>query len=105
MSLKGKRRAPTRAERTMACTPGSGWEKGQVEMQVSDVRGRPIVPIPRGRSYAELNERLTDECIEDAKKQPHRTTRARRCDCQRRRDYVPAAAQRCGMSLGSSLFP
>ena len=57
----------------VACTPGAGWEKGQVEKQVGDVRGRLFVPIPRGRSYAEINEWLMDRCIEDAKKRPHPT--------------------------------
>ena len=37
----------------VACTPGAGWEKGQVEKQVDHVRGRLFVPIPRGRSYAD----------------------------------------------------
>ena len=55
----------------VACTPGAGWEKGQVERQVGDVRGRLFVPIPRGRSYAEINAWLMDRCIEDAKKRPH----------------------------------
>ena len=40
----------------VACTPGAGWEKGQV----GDVRGRLFVPSPRGRSYAEINEWLMD---------------------------------------------
>ena len=57
----------------VACTPGAGWEKGQVEKQVGDVRGRLFVPIPRGRSYAEINAWLMDRCIEDAKKRPHPT--------------------------------
>ena len=57
----------------VACTPGAGWEKGQVEKQVGDVRGRLFVPSPRGRSYAEINEWLMDRCIEDAKKHPHPT--------------------------------
>ena len=51
----------------------AGWEKGQVERQVGDVRGRLFVPSPRGRSYAEINEWLMDRCIEDAKKRPHPT--------------------------------
>ena len=46
----------------MACTPGAGWEKGQVEKQVADVRGRLFVPSPRGRSYAEINAWLMDRC-------------------------------------------
>ena len=57
----------------VACTPGAGWEKGQVERQVGDVRGRLFVPIPQGRSYVEINEWLMDRCIEDAKKRPHPT--------------------------------
>ena len=57
----------------VACTPGAGWEKGQVERQVGDVRGRLFVPSPRGRSYAEINEWLMDRCIKDAKKHPHPT--------------------------------
>ena len=31
------------------------------------------MPIPRGRSYAEINAWLMDRCIEDAKKRPHPT--------------------------------
>ena len=57
----------------MACTPGAGWEKGQVEKQVGDLRGRLFARSPRGRSYAEINEWLMDRCIENAKKQPHPT--------------------------------
>ena len=57
----------------VACTPGAGWEKGQVERQVDYLRGRLFVPIPRGGSYAEINAWLMDRCIEDAKKRPHPT--------------------------------
>ena len=57
----------------VACTPGAGWEKGQVERQVGYLRGRLFVPSPRGCSYAEINEWLMDRCIEDAKKRPHPT--------------------------------
>ena len=55
----------------VACTPGAGWEKGRVERQVGDVRGRLSVPSPRGRSYAEISEWLMDRCIGDARKHPH----------------------------------
>ncbi len=57
----------------VACTPGAGWEKGQVEKQVGDLRGRLFARSPRSRSHAELNAWLMDRCIEDAKKQPHPT--------------------------------
>ena len=55
----------------VACTPGAGWEKGRVERQVGDVRGRLSVPSPRGRCYAEISEWLMDRCIGDARKHPH----------------------------------
>ena len=47
----------------VACTPASGWEKGQVENQVGAIRRRSFVPWPRFRSYAELNAWLMDRCI------------------------------------------
>ena len=55
----------------VACTPGAGWEKGQVERQVGDLRGRLFARGPRGCSYAEINAWLMDRCIEEAKKRPH----------------------------------
>ena len=57
----------------VACTPGAGWEKGQVESQVGHVRGRFFVPRPRGRSYAEINAWLEDQCIAEAKRRRHPT--------------------------------
>src|SRR5215204_3898323 len=38
-----------------ACTPASGWEKGQVENQVGLVRERFFTPRLRVKSYEELN--------------------------------------------------
>src|SRR5213594_1557347 len=38
-----------------ACTPASGWEKGQVENQVGVVRERFFAPRLRAASYEELN--------------------------------------------------
>jgi transposase len=38
-----------------ACTPASGWEKGQVENQVGLVRERFFTPRLRVKSYDELN--------------------------------------------------
>ena len=54
----------------VACTPASGWEKGQVENQVGVVRRRFFVPRPK-LSYAELNAWLEDRCIAWAKSNPH----------------------------------
>ena len=39
----------------VACTPASGWEKGQVENQVGLVRERFFTPRLRFKSYDELN--------------------------------------------------
>ncbi|PJN94297.1 IS21 family transposase, partial [Amaricoccus sp. HAR-UPW-R2A-40] len=55
----------------VACTPASGWEKGQVENQVGTVRQRFFSPRVRVRSYDELNAWLLDRCIAWAKAQPH----------------------------------
>ena len=62
----------------IACTPASGWEKGQVENQVGVVRERFFTPRLRFKSYAELNAWLLDKCIAYAKahrhvEQPERT--------------------------------
>jgi len=55
----------------VACTPASGWEKGQVENQVGVIRRRLFVPRPRFKSYAELNAWLEDRCVAWAKVQRH----------------------------------
>jgi transposase len=41
-----------------ACSPGAGWEKGQVENQVGTLRQRLFTPRPHDRTLEELNERL-----------------------------------------------
>ena len=55
----------------VACTPASGWEKGQVENQVGLVRERFFTPRLRVKSYEELNAWLLDRCIAYAKAHPH----------------------------------
>jgi transposase len=55
----------------VACTPASGWEKGQVESQVGTVRQRFFSPRLRVKSYEELNALLIDKCIALAKANPH----------------------------------
>jgi len=54
-----------------ACTPGAGWEKGQVENQVGIVRGRFFTPRLRFKTYDELNAWLLDQCVAYAKQHPH----------------------------------
>ena len=51
----------------VACTPASGWEKGQVENQVGLVRERFFTPRLRFKNYDELNAWLLDKCIAYAK--------------------------------------
>jgi len=46
----------------VACTPASGWEKGQVENQVQTARGRFFQPRLRFASIEELNGWLEAEC-------------------------------------------
>jgi len=55
----------------VACTPASGWEKGQVENQVGLVRERFFTPRLRVKSYDELNAWLLDKCLAWAKAHAH----------------------------------
>jgi len=55
----------------IACTPAAGWEKGQVENQVSTSRCRFFTPLRKVDSLEELNEYLREQCIEWAHKQMH----------------------------------
>ena len=55
----------------VACTPAAGWEKGQVENQVGNLRDRLFLPKPRVKSLAELNAWLQEQCIAHAKNTPH----------------------------------
>jgi hypothetical protein len=55
----------------VACTPASGWEKGQVENQVGLVRQRFFTPRLRFKNLDELNGWLLDKCIAYAKAHPH----------------------------------
>jgi transposase len=55
----------------VACTPASGWEKGQVENQVGLVRERFFTPRLRVKSYGELNAWLVDQCIAYAQAHRH----------------------------------
>jgi transposase len=55
----------------VACTPASGWEKGQVENQVGLVRERFFTPRLKFKSYDEMNAWLIDKIIAYAKMHPH----------------------------------
>jgi transposase len=55
----------------VACTPASGWEKGQVENQVGLVRERFFTPRLRFKNLDELNAWLLDKCVAYAKVHHH----------------------------------
>jgi transposase len=54
-----------------ACTPAAGWEKGQVENQVGNIRERFFTPRLKFKSYEELNAWLIERCVAYAKAQSH----------------------------------
>lgn len=55
----------------VACTPASGWEKGQVENQVCTGRRNFFSPLVRVKTLEQLNQQLQQDCIEWAKKTQH----------------------------------
>jgi len=55
----------------IACTPAAGWEKGQVENQVSTGRRNFFTPLRSVNYLEELNGQLCGECIEWAQKTAH----------------------------------
>ena len=55
----------------VACTPAAGWEKGQVENQVGNLRDLLFRPKPRVKSLVELNAWLEDQCIAYARRTNH----------------------------------
>src|SRR4051794_1891193 len=55
----------------VACTPASGWEKGQVENQVGNIREWLFTPLARFADFKALNEWLATRCRElAARKHP-----------------------------------
>ena len=54
-----------------ACTPASGWEKGQVENQVGTIRDLLFRPKPKVKTLDELNAWLVDQCVAYAKRTKH----------------------------------
>jgi transposase len=52
----------------VACTPASGWEKGQVENQVGNIREWLFTPLARFETLAELNQWLAVRCTELAQR-------------------------------------
>lgn len=55
----------------VACSPASGWEKGQVEKQVGDTRRNFFTPILKGETYEEINSLLREMCMQWSKTKKH----------------------------------
>jgi transposase len=54
-----------------ACTPASGWEKGQVENQVGNVREWLFTPKLKCADLAEMNAHLAARCLQLARERNH----------------------------------
>ena len=54
-----------------ACTPAAGWEKGQVENQVGNIREWVFTPKLRFADLAELNVYLEERCEQIARERHH----------------------------------
>lgn len=66
---------------TVACTPESGWEKGQVENQVGNIREWLFTPTPKFEDFATLNAWLAKRCQELAARPHPEQTRRTTADC------------------------
>lgn len=55
----------------VACTPAAGWEKGQVENLVGNLREWLFVPRPSFDSLSALNAWLQERCLQLAQRRPH----------------------------------
>ena len=55
----------------VACTPASGWEKGQVENQVGNAREHLFTPRLHFADYAELNAWLEARCLAQVRESAH----------------------------------
>lgn len=97
--LKGKeRRFNARFERMcnhflvepVACTPAAGWEKGQVEKQVQDLRRALFSPIPQFADIEELNGWLESRCwaLAAARAHPEQTDRTVAAVFQDEREHL-----------------
>lgn len=61
----------------VACTPAAGWEKGQVENLVGNLREWLFVPRPKFDSWAALNTWLAARCLHIARQRLHSKAQGR----------------------------
>lgn len=64
----------------VACTPASGWEKGQVERQVRTLRKKLFEPMLSFETLEELNHYLYDQCRYLITQMPHPEDRSQTVD-------------------------
>ncbi len=65
----------------VACTPAAGWEKGQVENQVGNVREWLFTPRAKFESFNDLNQWLEKRCEELSSRQHPTLTSLTVADC------------------------
>jgi hypothetical protein len=65
----------------VACTPAAGWEKGQVENQVGNVREWLFTPRAKFESFNALNQWLEKRCEELSSRQHPTLTSLTVADC------------------------
>ena len=65
----------------VACTPASGWEKGQVENQVGNIREWLFTPLARFADFEALNTWLAMRCRELAQRKHPATPDRSIADC------------------------
>lgn len=65
----------------VACTPASGWEKGQVENQVGNIREWLFTPLARFASFNDLNEWLAIRCQQLAQRSHPTQSQRTIADC------------------------
>jgi transposase len=86
------------------CTPGQGHEKGGVEGENGYYRRNHLVPLPRTRSWEDLNQFLLDECKRDLQRViGERSHSVGAGMCLEREHLLPLAEE--GFQLASIHFP
>lgn len=82
----------------IACTPEAGWEKGQVENQVGNIREWLFTPLPHCADFSELNAWLARRCQElAARPHPEQTSRSTaECFAEERPLLLPIKAPFAG---------
>ncbi len=90
--------------KTEFCNPARGNEKGGVEGEVGYFRRNHLVPVPKVKDLAELNEYLRTCCQQDEQRQirgkPHTAGEAMRIE---REHLLPLASE--GFELAETSFP